>query len=159
MLDVVLFVMRISVHIPSQTLDLLDDSGALLRRYACSTSKFGTGTEPGSNRTPLGKFRVAEKHGHDAPPGMIFKSRIAIGEIGRADDAGDHVTTRILWLDGLDAENANTKERYIYIHGTNAEHLIGTPASHGCVRLSNADVIDLFDTVPEGTEVLIVEGE
>ena len=151
--------MRIFVHIPSQTLDLLDDFGALLRRYACSTSKFGAGTEPGSNRTPPGKFRIAEKHGHDAPSGMIFKSRQPTGEIGRADDAGDHVTTRILWLDGLDADNANTKDRYIYIHGTNAEHLLGTAASHGCVRLSNADVIDLFDTVPEGTEVIIEAGE
>jgi lipoprotein-anchoring transpeptidase ErfK/SrfK len=90
---------------------------------------------------------------------MIFKSRQPTGEIGRADDAGDHVTTRILWLDGLDAENANTKDRYIYIHGTNAEHLIGTPASHGCVRLSNADVIDLFDNVIEGSEVNIEAGE
>lgn len=151
--------MRIVVHIPSQTLDLLDDSGALLRRYACSTSKFGTGTELGSNRTPLGKFCVAEKHGHDAPPGMIFKSRKPTGDLGRADDTGDHVQTRILWLDGLDAENANTKDRYIYIHGTNAEHLIGTPASHGCVRLSNADVINLFDVVSEGTEVIIKSGE
>jgi lipoprotein-anchoring transpeptidase ErfK/SrfK len=150
--------MRIFVHIPSQTLDLLDDSGVLLRRYACSTSKFGTGCEPGSNRTPPGRFRVCEKHGHGAPPGMIFKSRQPSGEIGRADDAGDHVTTRILWLDGLDAENANTKDRYIYIHGTNAEHLIGTPASHGCVRLSNADVIDLFDNVIEGSEVNIEAG-
>ena len=151
--------MRILVHIPSQTLDLLDDSGALLRRYACSTSKFGTGSEPGSNRTPLGKFRIAEKHGHEAPGGMIFKSRQPTGEIGRQEDDCDHVQTRILWLDGLDAANANTRERYIYIHGTNAGHLIGTPASHGCVRLSDADVIDLFDAVPEGTEVVIEDGD
>jgi lipoprotein-anchoring transpeptidase ErfK/SrfK len=151
--------MRILVHVPSQTLDLLEDSGALLRRYACSTSKFGTGFEPGSNCTPTGNFRIAEKHGHDAPPGMIFKSRQPTGQIGTAEDEGDHVTTRLLWLDGLDAANTNTKERYIYIHGTNAEHLIGTPASHGCVRLSNQDMIDLFDTVPEGTEVVIEAGE
>ena len=147
--------MRISVHVPSQTLDLLDDSGALLRRYACSTSKFGTGSEPGSNRTPTGKFRIAEKHGHGAPAGMIFKGRQPTGKFGSAGDDADHVQTRILWLDGLDAGNANTKERYIYIHGTNAENLIGTPASHGCVRLTNQDVIALFDAVPEGTEVVI----
>jgi lipoprotein-anchoring transpeptidase ErfK/SrfK len=151
--------MRIFVHVPSQTLDLLDDSGALLRRYACSTSKFGLGFEPGSHRTPTGKFRIAEKHGHDAPHGMIFKSRQPTGEIGRFEDTGDHVQTRILWLDGLDAANGNTRDRYIYIHGTNAEHLIGTPASHGCVRLSNQDVIELFDAVPEGTEVVIDPGE
>ena len=151
--------MRILVHVPSQTLDLLDDSGVLLRRYACSTSKFGLGCEPGSNRTPTGKFRVAEKHGHDAPAGMIFKGRQPTGEIGRSEDDGDHVQTRILWLDGLDADNANSKERYIYIHGTNAEHLLGTPASHGCVRLSNHDMIDLFEAVREETEVVIDAGE
>ena len=151
--------MRIFVHVPSQTLDLLDDSGTLLRRYACSTSKFGIGSEPGSHRTPTGKFRIAEKHGHDAPAGMIFKSRQPTGEIGTPAHEGDHVTTRILWLDGLDAANTNTKERYIYIHGTNAEHLLGTPASHGCVRLSNQDIIDLFETVPETTEVVIEAGE
>jgi lipoprotein-anchoring transpeptidase ErfK/SrfK len=151
--------MRIHVHVSSQTLDLLDDSGALLCRYACSTSKFGLGSEPGSNHTPTGKFRVAEKHGHDAPAGMIFKGRQPTGKIGGANDDGDHVQTRILWLDGLDAANANTKERYIYIHGTNAEHLIGTPASHGCVRLANQDVIDLFDAVPEGAAVVIDAGD
>ena len=150
--------MRILVHVPSQTLDLLDDSGALRRRYACSTSEFGIGSEPGSHRTPTGKFRIAEKHGHDAPHGMIFKSRKPTGDIGHWQDGGDHVQTRILWLDGLDADNANTKERYIYIHGTNAEHLIGIPASHGCVRLSNQDVIDLFEIVPEETLLVIDAG-
>ncbi len=150
--------MLIFIHVPSQTLDLLDDSGTLLRRYACSTSKFGTGTESGSNRTPTGRFRIVEKHGHGAPAGMIFKSRQPTGEIGSANDDADHVQTRILWLDGLDAENANTKDRYIYIHGTNAEHLIGTPASHGCVRLTNQDATDLFDAVPEGTAVVIENG-
>ena len=151
--------MHIYVHVPSQTLDLLDDSGALLRRFACSTSKFGLGFEPGSNRTPTGRFRVAEKHGHGAEEGMIFKSRKPIGEFGTPRDEADYITTRILWLDGLDTTNANTKERFIYIHGTNAEHLTGTPASHGCVRLSNQDVIDLFDAVSEGTEVVIDAGE
>ena len=151
--------MRIFVHVPSQTLDLLDDSGVLLRRYACSTSKFGLGSGPGSNRTPTGRFRVAEKHGRDAPAGMIFKGRQPTGEIGKREDAGDHVQTRILWLDGLDADNANSKERYIYIHGTNAEHLLGTPASHGCVRLSNDDMIDLFEAVPEATPVTIDAGD
>ncbi len=151
--------MRIYVHVPSQTLDLLDDSGALLRRYPCSTSKFGLGSEPGSNCTPTGRFRVAEKHGEGAPLGMIFKGRQPTGELGTPTDERDHVQTRILWLEGLDADNANTKERYIYIHGTNCEHQLGTPASHGCVRLSNQDAIDLFDAVPEGTEMVIDAGE
>ena len=151
--------MRILVHIPSQTLDLLDDAGKLLRRYACSTSKFGLGFEPGSNKTPTGRFRVAEKHGHDAEAGMIFRSRKATGEFGTPQDDADHVQTRILWLDGVEPENANTKDRYIYIHGTNAEDHLGTPASHGCIRLSDMDVADLFNLVPEGVEVLIEPGE
>ena len=151
--------MRIVVHVPSQTLDLFDDAGKLLRRYACSTSEFGLGFEPGSNKTPTGNFRVAEKHGQGAPEGMIFKSRQPTGEFASPADETDHVQTRILWLDGVDSENANTKERYIYIHGTNAAHLLGTPASHGCVRLSDGDAVDLFELVPDATEVVIDPGE
>ncbi len=149
--------MRIFVHVPSQTLDLLEDDGRLLRRFVCSTSRFGLGTESGSNKTPTGRFRIGEKHGDGAESGIIFKSRVPTGEIGRDDDETDHVQTRILWLEGVDAENANTKDRYIYIHGTNAESLLGTPASHGCVRLGNDDVIELFNEVPVGTEVVISE--
>jgi L,D-transpeptidase YbiS len=149
--------MRIFVHVPSQTLDLLDDTGILRRRYACSTSAVGVGFEPGSNTTPTGNFRIAEKHGDGAPAGMIFKSRVATGEFGSDEDETDHVQTRILWLEGLDERNANTKDRYIYIHGTNAESRVGTPASHGCVRLANEDMIDLYDAVAVGTEVVISE--
>lgn len=149
--------MRIFVHVPSQTLDLLDDSGVLVRRFVCSTSRFGLGTEPGSNKTPLGRFRIGEKHGEGAAPGEIFRSRKPTGEVGREGDETDHVQTRILWLEGLDEANANTRERYIYIHGTNAEGALGSPASHGCVRLSNLDVITLYDEAPEGTEVVISE--
>ncbi len=146
---------RIFVHVPSQTLDLIDARGALVRRYACSTSKFGLGFEPGSNKTPTGRFRVAEKHGDEAPPGMTFKSRVATGNFGCEEDETDHVQTRILWLEGLDEDNANTKSRYIYIHGTNAESSLGTPASHGCVRMGNVDIIDLYESVPVGTPVEI----
>ena len=149
--------MRITVHIPSQTLDLLDDAGLLLRRFVCSTAALGTGFEPGSHQTPTGLFCIAEKHGDGAPEGMIFKSRLPTGEFGRDDDERDHVQTRILWLDGLEAANANTKDRYIYIHGTNAETRLGTPASHGCIRMGNADIILLYDLVPEGTAVEITE--
>lgn len=147
--------MRIFVHVPSQTLDLLDDSGNLLRRYVCSTAANGLGSEPGSNKTPVGRFRVGEMHGDDAPMGMIFKSRVATGEFGREEDEADHVQTRILWLEGLEPENANTRDRYIYIHGTNAASKLGIPASHGCVRLSNEDVADLYAQVDVGTEVQI----
>lgn len=146
--------MQIRIHVPSQTLDLLDGE-SLVARYVVSTSKFGLGTEPGSNKTPTGRFRIAEKIGDGAPLGMIFKSRVATGEFGEEGDPSDHVQTRILWLDGLDADNANTHERYIYIHGTNAESQLGTPASMGCVRMSNADVAELFSRVEIGTAVEI----
>jgi lipoprotein-anchoring transpeptidase ErfK/SrfK len=146
--------MQIHIHVPSQTLDLLED-GRLLRRYVISTSRFGLGTEPGSNRTPTGCFRVAEMIGDGAPPGEIFISREPTGKIGCEGDEKDHVQTRILWLDGLDADNANTRERYIYIHGTNAESRLGTPASYGCVRMHNDDIIDLYARVAPGTRVEI----
>ena len=147
--------MQIRIHVPTQTLDLLEN-GALLRRYVVSTSRFGLGTEPGSNRTPTGNFRIAEKHGDGAPPGEIFISRVPTGRIGQEGDEKDHVQTRILWLAGLDPENANTFDRYIYIHGTNAESQLGTPASYGCVRMSNDDVCDLYGYAGVGTEVEIL---
>ena len=92
----------------------------------------------------------------DAVPGAVFKSRLATGEIASQGGDEDLVLTRILWLAGLEENNANTKERYIYIHGTNQEALLGTPASHGCVRMSNADVAECFEQIPEGTPVEIV---
>jgi lipoprotein-anchoring transpeptidase ErfK/SrfK len=146
--------MHIRIDVPSQTLDLLDDE-TLVRRYVISTSRFGLGSEPGSYKTPIGSFRIAEKVGDGAAPGEIFIAREPTGRLGEEGDDHDHVQTRILWLDGLDPENANTHERYIYIHGTNAESQLGTPASFGCVRMSNLDVIDLYDQVPAGTLVRI----
>lgn len=149
--------MRIYVHIPSQTLDILDEE-KLLRRYVISSSRHGLGSEPGSNRTPVGRFRIAEKHGDGAEPGMVFVSRQPTGQIGNEDDPKDHVQTRILWLDGLEETNANTYDRYVYIHGTNAESRLGLPASEGCIRMSNSDVIDLYDLIEAGTEVVIDPG-
>lgn len=146
--------MQIRIHVPSQTLDLVDGD-TLLRRYVISTSGYGLGTEPGSNKTPTGRFSIAEKHGDGAPPGEIFISRQPTGRFGEEGDPNDHVQTRILWLDGLDPENANTYSRYIYIHGTNAESQLGVPVSHGCIRMSNLDVIDLYDRVAAGTLVEI----
>ncbi len=146
--------MQIRIHVPSQTLDLLEDE-TLLRRYVISTSRFGLGSEPGSNCTPTGSFRVAEMHGHDLPAGEILVSRQPTGRRGQEGDPHDHVQTRILWLEGLEEGNANTKDRYIYIHGTNAESQLGTPASMGCVRMSNVDIADLFAHVAPGTPVEI----
>jgi len=81
--------MHIRVHVPSQTLDLLDDAGETIRCYAISTSRHGLGTEPGSFKTPTGRFRIAEKIGDGAPPGEIFVSRVATGKIGREGDDHD----------------------------------------------------------------------
>ena len=147
--------MQIRVHVPSQTLDLIDEAGETIRCYAISTSQHGIGTEPGSYKTPTGRFRISDKIGDGAPPGEIFVSRVPTGKFGTEEDDHDHVQTRILWLDGLDEENKNTHERYVYIHGTNAESRLGTPASLGCVRMNNLDVIDLYDRVPTGTAVEI----
>jgi lipoprotein-anchoring transpeptidase ErfK/SrfK len=147
--------MRIRVRIPSQRLDLLSDSGAVVRSYTISTGHAGEGCAPDSLKTPTGRFCIAEKIGDGAPPGTIFESRVSTGNIATQGDAGDLILTRILWLDGLDAENRNTRDRYIYIHGTNHEAMLGTKASHGCIRMSNRDVIDLFDRVAVGTQLTI----
>ena len=124
--------------------------------YPVSTSRFGLGSKEGSFKTPTGKFRVAEKIGDGAALGTVFKSRRPIKATNKMLREDDLVMTRILWLDGLEPRNANTHDRYVYIHGTNHEKEIGTPASHGCIRMRNADVVALFDRVEEGTPVEIV---
>ncbi|MFM8364190.1 MAG: L,D-transpeptidase [Verrucomicrobiota bacterium] len=143
------------VDVASQTVSLLEN-GEVRKRWPVSTSKFGLGFASGSFKTPTGRFAVAEKIGAGAPPWSEFKSRQPTGRIAEPGGEEDGVLTRILWLEGLDSENANTQERYIYFHGTNREDLIGTPASHGCVRLRNGDMVELFDLVPEGAAVEIV---
>ena len=100
---------------------------------------------------------MCKRVGADAAAGAVFRSREPTGEIALQGGEEDLILTRILWLDGLQEVNANTSERYIYIHGTNQEALLGTPASHGCVRMSNADIAESASTkFPEGTPVEIV---
>jgi lipoprotein-anchoring transpeptidase ErfK/SrfK len=147
---------KIDVSLRDQRLTLTRD-GEELRSYPISSSRFGIGTEEGSMKTPLGRFRIAEKIGHDAVPGTIFQARVALGPNDPPPDTEDFITSRILWLDGLDQHNANTRDRFIYIHGTKHEDDIGTPSSHGCIRMRNADVIDLFSLVDETTQVVIRE--
>jgi L,D-transpeptidase YbiS len=147
---------KIDISIRDQRLKL-KRGRKIVRSYPVSTSRFGIGTEEGSMKTPLGHFRICEKIGHGAEPGTIFKARVALGPDDPLPDTEDFVTTRILWLDGLDPKNANTRDRYIYIHGTRHEDKIGTPDSHGCIRMRNADVIELFDLVDETTQVVIRE--
>lgn len=147
---------RLEISISSQKLRLWQTEQCV-SEYSISTSSFGIGTEPGSYRTPLGRFQVFQKIGEGAPLFTVFRSRQSTGELAELGGSEDGILTRIFWLEGLDAENANTKERYIYIHGTNQEALLGTPASHGCVRMKNSDIVELFAKVPEGTLVEIKE--
>ena len=144
----------ILIDIEHQTLELRNDA-RVIAVYPVSSSRFGVGSEVGSFRTPTGRFRIFEKFGDGTIPWMIFKGRIPTGETARPGGEQDLVLSRILWLEGLEEENRNTRERYIYIHGTNQEDLIGTPASHGCIRLKNHDMIDLYNRVETGTEVRI----
>ena len=143
------------VSLPEQSLEVWTAGGELRARFPVSTSRFGPGMEPGSFRTPLGRFRVGEKIVAGAGPGTIFKGREPVGGNGLGSSEEDLVLTRILWLEGTEPSNANTRERYIYIHGTNHEDAIGQPASHGCVRMKNADIVELFEMVPCGAEVRI----
>jgi len=149
-------VKNIHISIRDQRLTLKEGE-TLVRTYPVSTSRFGIGTEEDSMKTPIGRFRVAEKIGDGLPSDTVFQSRVPL----KADDplppTEDLVMSRILWLDGLDEHNANTRDRFIYIHGTKHEDKIGNPASHGCVRMRNADVLELFELVDEGAPVVIEE--
>jgi len=146
--------LALRINVAQQRMDLLAND-RVIRSYQVSTSRFGLGSEPGSFKTPLGKFRIAEKIGAGAEIGMIFKSRVATGRIGSEHEPDDFVQTRILWLDGLEPHNVNTHDRYIYIHGTNQESKLGLPESHGCVRMANAAIAELFELVPSGCSVCV----
>lgn len=115
----------------------------------------GTGSQEGSGCTPLGRFCICSKHGENAPLHTVFRARIPVGTFPAAAQGDDAILARILCLDGLDPQNANTRSRYIYIHGTNDTTRLGTPVSHGCIRLSPEDAVTLFALVPLGTEVII----
>jgi hypothetical protein len=141
------------------------DGDMLIRQYPVSTATNGPGEHSGSYCTPRGRHRVAEKIGAGAPLYAAFKSRQPTGEIWTPELDAQHpgrdwILTRILWLEGLEpgrnkGGSVDSHARYIYIHGTNEEHKLGKPASHGCIRMRNADVVELFDRVEVGTEVRI----
>lgn len=146
---------RIEVSISTQQLTLWDGHHQV-RAWPVSTSQFGIGFQEGSLKTPIGGFVICEKIGDEAEPGTIFKARKAVGHWQASMSTNeDLVLTRILCLDGIEPRNANTRDRYVYIHGTNGEDRIGRRASHGCIRLKNRDMIDLYDLVPEQTPVWI----
>jgi lipoprotein-anchoring transpeptidase ErfK/SrfK len=147
---------HVVISIPQQRMALLDN-GALVVTYPISTSKFAIGDWPGSRGTPLGELEIAEKIGGNSPSGTVFKDRKRTGEVLVPDAPGrDPIVTRILWLRGREAQNANAYSRYIYIHGTPEERNIGKPASYGCIRMRSRDVIQLYDAVGWGAKVTIV---
>lgn len=153
------------VKVAHQRLYFIKNS-RVYKSYPISTSRYGIGSDVNSLRTPLGMHRIRSKIGDGEPLGTIFKARVPTGEsisMLREDDTERHdlVTTRIMWLDGLEAgrnqgDGVDSYERYIYIHGTHEEDLIGQPASQGCVRMRNTDVVELYDQLPEGAPVLIM---
>ena len=142
------------------------DDYQFIKQLPCSTSRFGIGQKEGSNCTPLGLHRIAEKIGAGEPAGTVFKARHVIGHTSQPEFADAKITTRILWLEGLEpgfnkgfngGGNVDSHARYIYIHGTADQKSIGQPASHGCIHLADADLIPLFDQLPGGTLVWISE--
>jgi len=157
--------MQIEISIPQQTLTVLDDVGELLAQYAVSTAANGVGCEKNSGCTPLGKHIVRAKIGTDASANTVFVGRRPTGEICTPELMAqfpdrDWILTRILWLSGTEhgvnrLGNVDTMQRYIYIHGTPDSTDMNKIGSHGCIRMRNADVIELFNMVPVGTPVLI----
>jgi lipoprotein-anchoring transpeptidase ErfK/SrfK len=156
----------LDISITAQCLTIID-SGKEIRRYPVSTAKNGAGEQLGSGCTPIGWHSVRAKIGSGQPLNSVFKGRRPTGEIystelGELYPQRDWILTRILWLGGLEPGknrygNVDTCWRYIYIHGTSDEAVIGYPASHGCIRMKNIDMLELFERVEAGVKVYIHE--
>ena len=157
----------IRVNVGEQKLYLFNEEGVVEREYPVSTSKYGVGNENSSEKTPLGLHRIKDKIGGAMPINMVMVGREPMGLLDDCIAQGmelpdDVITSRIMWLEGMEPGRnqggyMDTYNRYIYIHGTSEEDRIGTPASIGCIRMLNQDVIDLYRLVDIGTEVLIEE--
>jgi hypothetical protein len=148
---------HIVISAKEQKLALLE-KGKLIAIYSVSTSKYGLGDALGSYCTPLGQLEIADKIGDGAAPGMVFKDRRRTGEIVDVNAPGrDPIITRIIWLRGLQPQNANAFVRDIYIHGTPEERNIGLPASYGCIRMRSTDIVNLYNAVGLGAKVTIVD--
>ncbi len=155
--------MRLVVSISKQTLTVLNAQNEVLVHYFISTAVNGAGCEKNSGCTPLGKHMIRAKIGRGAPVGSVFVGRRPTGEIFTSAlmkefPNRDWILTRILWLSGTEVGvnrlgNVDTMQRYIYIHGTPDSNVMGVIGSHGCVRMRNAEIIDLFDMVDVGAEV------
>jgi lipoprotein-anchoring transpeptidase ErfK/SrfK len=147
---------QVIISVRDQKLMLLRNGGKVAE-YPVSTSMFGLGDAWGRMTTPLGYLAVEKKIGDNVPVGAVFHNRRLTGEILQPNAPGrDPVTTRIIWLRGLEAQNAHAFQRCIYIHGTPQEKNIGRPASYGCIRMKSSDVAALYDRVPPGALVQII---
>ena len=159
--------MKISITIASQTLELLDADGKILRRYSVSTAANGVGEEYGSFCTPRGQHIVRAKIGAGQPLNTVFVKRRPTGEIytsqlGAQHPGRDWMLTRLLWLSGCELGfnrlgTRDTMRRYIYIHGTPDTTVLGQPGSKGCIRMHNSDLLELFNLIPVGAMVNIDE--
>lgn len=159
--------MWIRVDLARQHLELFGTDGACIRRYAVSTGERGAGERSGSLCTPRGRHRIRARIGAGAPAGAVFRGRRPTGEVWTAEFAAAHpgrdwILSRILWLCGEEpgrnrGGEVDTMRRYIYVHGTGDDQPMGVARSHGCVRMRNRDIIELFELVPAGTMVEIVE--
>ena len=157
--------MRIAIHIATQTLELSDDAGVLIRRYIVSTALNGPGERSGSYCTPRGEHIIRARIGGGFPANTVFIRRRPTGEVWSPDLAAAHperdwILSRILWLSGREPgfnrwREVDSMRRYIYIHGTPDTEPMGVPGSIGCIRMRNTDVIELFDLVRSGTTVFI----
>jgi L,D-transpeptidase YbiS len=161
------FVNTIRINIAEQKLYLCDEDGGVLSEYPVSTSKYGTGNADGSNQTPLGLHRIKDKIGGAMPVNEVFIGREPQGTLQECIERGaelpeDVITSRILWLEGMEPGRnrggyVDSYQRYIYIHGTSDEENIGRPASIGCIRMRNNDIVELYRLVDTGSEVMIEE--
>ena len=159
--------MRIRVDLGRQCLELFGTDGACIRRYAVSTGERGAGERSGSLCTPRGRHRIRARICAGAPAGAVFRGRRPTGEVWSREFAAAHpgcdwILSRILWLCGEEpgrnrGGEVDTMRRYIYLHGTGDDQPMGVARSHGCVRMRNRDIIELFELVPAGTVVEIVE--
>lgn len=157
--------MNININISTQTLDLNNNQGDLVRRYSISSARNGTGQATGSYCTPLGAHIVRAKIGGGLPENTVFVGRRPTGEIYTPELSArfpnrDWILTRILWLSGCEVGfnrlgDVDTMRRYIYIHGSPDSVHMGQPGSIGCIRMRNADIVELFDQIESGTPVTI----
>lgn len=159
--------MRLEISIKAQTLTLFDDHGGVIRQYSVSTASNGAGEESGSYCTPRGKHIIRAKIGGGQRENAVFVARRPTGEIyntglGCQFPERDWILTRILWLSGCEPGKnrlgcVDTMRRYVYIHGSPDQATMGIPGSHGCIRMRNADIVELFDLVPVYVPVDIVD--